>query len=189
MQKARNVTKFRKIILSISMFFVLSISNGQDVENYHNILNEIFKSEGKEKTNLLDKVDLSSDWIDYLEDSVFVSTTLRYSCNKESVGDLIKQIDLIKARETIENTSDFTWQKRKLNSNFKLQKKVAQRGLTYQYSIPIKEKKIVIVRIKSFDSYNNTIGDYIYFMKKNPNEVWDIACILVIEEMFPDYKL
>ena len=188
MQKARNVTKFRKVILSISMFFALSISNGQDIDQYHYILNEIFKSEIKEKNNLLDKVDLSSDWIDYLEDSVFVSKTLRYSCNKESVGDLIKQIDLIKARETIENTSDFTWQKRKLNSSFKLQKKVAQRGLTYQYSNPIKEKKIVIVRIKSFDSYNNTIGDYIYLMKKDPNQAWGIACILVIQEIFPDYN-
>jgi hypothetical protein len=152
MQKARNVTKYRKVILSISMFFVLSISNGQDIDHYHNILEKIFKSEKKEKTKLLGKVDLSSDWIDYLEDSVFVSKTLRYSCNKESVGDLIKQVDLIKSRETIENTSDFTWQKRKLNPSFKLQKKVAQRGLTYQYSTPIKEENIVIVKIKSFDS-------------------------------------
>jgi hypothetical protein len=188
MQKARNVTKFRKVILSISMFFALSISSGQDIDQYHNILNEIFKSEIKEKTNLLGKVDLSSDWLDYLKDSVLVSKTLRYSCVKESVGDMIKQIDLIKARETIQNSSDFTWQKRKLNPSFKLKRKDSQRGLTYQYSIPIKEENIVIVKIKSFDSYNNTIGDYIYFMKKDTNQAWWTACILVIQEIFPDYN-
>lgn len=188
MRKVINVIKTAKALLSLCLYLTLSAAFGQKVTDHHSILNEIFESERKEKINLLLKVDLSTDWINDLEDSLFVNSTLRYSCNKESVVDLIEQIDLMKVRGLIQNKSEFNWQKKKLNSNFKLQKKMAPRGLTYQYSIPIKENDIVIVRIKSFDSYNNAIGNYIYFMRKDQNQVWITACILVIQEMFPDYN-
>jgi hypothetical protein len=186
-QRAQNVIKALNILIILTIFSSISVSLGQSLNDHHSNLNKLIESEKKEKIKLLDEVDLSINWMDKLEDSLFINYSFRYNCKSESVDNLIKKLDIKKARLLIKNTPEFTWEKRKLSSEFKLRKVVSKKGLTYQYSLPIIEKDVAALRIRSFDSYNTNIGDYIYLMEWGINNSWQTICILVIQETFPNY--
>ncbi|MFD2035679.1 hypothetical protein ACFSKL_12820 [Belliella marina] len=189
-QKVLNVTKSGKLILSVLMFLItpLSFVYCQGTNVYHSTLNEILEFNDKGRIDLLKEVDLSTAWVDYLEDTAFLRNTFKHVYAKERVEDLIARIDLVEVRDLIKSTPEFTWERQKLNRAYKLRKKVSEKGLTYKYSIPIVNNDICLLRVTSFDSVNN-IGDYIYIMKKKEYNQWTTECVLVIHEMFPDYVL
>ncbi len=188
MHKVLSVINLRKLMVKAFIVFIIPVSFGfgQNINTYHSILNEILEFNDKGRIVLLQEVDLSTAWIDYLEDTAFIHNGLRHVFTNESVEGLIAQIDLPQAKELIRGIKKFTWDRKKLNHTYKVREKVSDKGLTYKYSIPIIDNDICLLRVKSFDSVNN-IGDYIYIMKKNGSNKWPTACVLIIHEMFPDY--
>lgn len=188
MHKVLNAINLRKLVVNAFIVFIIPVSFGfsQNINAYHSIINEFLEFNDKGKIELLQEVDLSTAWIDYLEDTAFIHNAFRHVFTNESIEGLIAQINLSEAKELIKNTTKFTWERKKLNHTYKLRKKKSDKGLTYKYSIPIVDREICILRVKSFDSVSN-IGDYIYIMNKNEKNQWITACIFIIHEMFPDY--